>query len=176
MGEKPDTLLLLVVWHEGQTLGNLLFYEIFDHIGVIDINIAYCGIPSTTTTNSPFGVQVEKCSISSARVPRNVSENFFDISRQTAALRSAPSDSASCDSVFDIRYGDSYNTIVRCSSFSASSRCCRPLRCGRNPSKQNRSQGSADSTRAGTKAVGPGRHSTSTPRSEEHTSELQSQY
>jgi len=34
---------------------------------------------------------------------------------------------------------------------------------GRNPSKQNRSLGNPDSTRAGTKAVAPGRHSTSTP-------------
>ena len=42
-------------------------------------------------------------------------------------------------------------------------RVCRPFFWGRKPSKQNFSLGSPELTRAGTNAVAPGRHSTSTP-------------
>ena len=50
------------------------------------------------------------------------------------------------------------------SSFSiAINFVCLPFLCGRNPSKQKRSQGNPLATKAGTKAVGPGKHSTSIP-------------
>ena len=53
--------------------------------------------------------------------------------------------------------------MVRCSVRNASSLDWRPFFCGRKPSKQNLSQGSPLLTRAGTKAVAPGRVYTSMP-------------
>ena len=51
--------------------------------------------------------------------------------------------------------------MVRVSSFSLFNAVIRPFFCGRNPSKQNRSHGMPEFTKAGTKAVGPGKHSIS---------------
>ena len=51
--------------------------------------------------------------------------------------------------------------MVRSSSTSAETFLFRPFFCGKNPSKQNLSDGSPDAASAGTNAVAPGRHSTS---------------
>ena len=53
--------------------------------------------------------------------------------------------------------------MVRSSVASRSKRDCRPFFCGKNPSKQKRSLGKPELTNAGTNAVAPGKHSTSTP-------------
>ena len=53
--------------------------------------------------------------------------------------------------------------IVRYSVESSFRRVCLPFFWGRKPSKQNFSLGNPEATNAGTKAVAPGRHSTSTP-------------
>ncbi len=88
----------------------------------------------------------------------------FDISRETDAGLSAPQASASCMSVFTSRRGDSYIIKVHDRAASISMRLARPFFGGRNPSKKNRSHGRPESTRAGTKAVAPGRVMTSIPR------------
>ena len=55
--------------------------------------------------------------------------------------------------------------MVRGSSANSFKRVCRPFLTGKNPSKTNLSFGKPLLTKAGTKAVAPGKHSTSTPAS-----------
>jgi len=51
--------------------------------------------------------------------------------------------------------------MVRVSSANLSKRVCRPFLMGKKPSKTKRSFGNPEFTSAGTKAVAPGKHSTS---------------
>ena len=48
--------------------------------------------------------------------------------------------------------------VSSCNNFN---RVCRPFLWGKKPSKTNLSQGNPEFTKAGTKAVAPGKHSTS---------------
>ena len=54
---------------------------------------------------------------------------------------------------------------VRVSAANSASRVALPFFSGRNPSNTNRSQGNPEATSAGTKAVAPGRQTTSIPAS-----------
>ena len=96
-------------------------------------------------------------------MPRWYVSNFLLISLTTQASRSGSSHSHIWLSVLAMRCGDSYKTTVRFSCANACMRVWRPFLWGKNPSKTNLSQGNPDATNAGTKAVGPGKHSTSIP-------------
>ncbi len=63
--------------------------------------------------------------------------------------------------VFTSRSGDSYMMLVQSFAAMRSRRVRRPFLGGRKPSKIKRSVGNPELTSAGTKAVGPGRVSTS---------------
>lgn len=115
-----------------------------------------------TTTNSPRGSFRVKCLINSSAVPRTVSSNIFDISRDTEILLS-PVYNFNSSSNFIMRKGDSYKIIVLSSSAIAFNLVCLPFLCGRKPMKTNSSVANPELIRAGTKAVAPGKHSTVIP-------------
>ena len=71
-------------------------------------------------------------------------------------LSQRPSDTL----LVDLRY---LTTHTHLALFADCNFVCRPFFCGRKPSKAKRSQGRPLATKAGTKAVAPGRHCTSTP-------------
>ena len=63
--------------------------------------------------------------------------------------------------VFTNLCGETYKIMVRVSSARAKYRVCLPFFSGKNPSNTKRSLGNPLLTKAGTKAVAPGKHSTS---------------
>ena len=75
--------------------------------------------PPTTTTNSPLGGWASKWACNSATEPRTVSSNFLEISRLMLNGRSGPQNSESSERSLGMRWGDSYNTVVRSSRANA---------------------------------------------------------
>ncbi len=120
--------------------------------------------PARTTVNSPRISPSAAHAASSANDPRRTSSCVFVSSRHTAAARSPPSTVTASARVSATRCGDSKNTTARNSVRNVVSQRRRsPGRRGANPSKQNRSAGSPDSTSAVVTAEGPGRQVTGSP-------------